>query len=72
MEQYIKVMKEIGIPITSEIPMMYFTNAVKYCFKHYGVEGEKVYFPTEVEWYESIINSGYVAAERIYYNGSSR
>ena len=31
MDEYLKIMKEIGIPSASEIPMMYFVNTIKYC-----------------------------------------
>lgn len=68
MEEYIKIMKEIGIPPASEIPMMYFINTIKYCLNNYGILGEKTYFPTQEMWKESILNSGYVAAERLYFN----
>lgn len=68
MEEYLKIMKEIGIPAASEIPMMYFATTVKFCLNNYGINGKKIYFPTEAEWHDSIINSGYVAAERLYFN----
>lgn len=68
MDEYLKIMKEIGIPPASEIPMMYFINTIKYCLNTFGINGKKVYFPTETEWRESIINSGYIAAERLYFN----
>lgn len=68
MEEYLKIMKEIEIPSASEIPMMYFVNTVKYCLNIYGINGKKMYFPTADAWYDSIINSGYVAAERLYFN----
>ncbi len=68
MNEYIKIMKEIGIPPASEIPMMYFINMVKYCLNNFGIYGKKLYFPTEEAWRESIFNSGYVAAERLYFN----
>lgn len=65
MKEYLTVMKEIGIPAKSEIPMMYFINTMKNCFKIYG---KNIYFPEAAVWRESIQNSGYVAAERIYYD----
>lgn len=68
MDEYLKVMKKIGIPPASEIPMMYFVNTIKYCLNNYGITGEKAYFPTEKMWENSINNSGYVAAERVYFN----
>lgn len=68
MEAYLTIMKEIGIPQTSEVPMMYFINTIKYCLEEYGKYGKNIYFPTPKEWQESVKNSGYVAAERVYYN----
>ena len=68
MDEYLKMMKEIGIPPVSEIPMMYFVNTIKYCLNNYGINGQKLYFPTEDVWRNSILNSGYVAAERLYFN----
>ena len=68
MKEYISVMHEIGIPDDSEIPMMYFVNTIKYCANKYGIFGKKIYFPGREEWRDSILNSGYVAAERIYFN----
>lgn len=68
MDEYLDVMKEIGIPPASEIPMMYFINTIKYCLNTFGINGKKIYFPTKNEWRESIINSGYIAAERLYFN----
>lgn len=72
MDQYIKIMKEVGIPKISEIPMMYFINTIKYCFNYYGVNGKKIYFPDEEIWHDSILNSGYVDAERLFSNVSYR
>ncbi len=68
MDEYLKIMKEIGIPSASEIPMMYFVNTIKYCLNNYGITGKKLYFPTDEAWRNSIFNSGYVAAERLYFN----
>jgi len=68
MDEYLKMMKEIGIPASSEIPMMYFVNTIKYCLNAYGIYGKKIYFPGAEEWREAIINSGYIAAERVYFN----
>lgn len=68
MNEYLKIMKKISIPSSSEIPMMYFINTVKYCLNTYGIIGQKVYFPTEEMWEQSICNSGYIAAERLYFN----
>lgn len=68
MKEYLKIMEEIDIPSTSEIPMMYFVNTIKYCLNNYGIMGEKAYFPTNELWKNAIINSGYIAAERLYFN----
>lgn len=68
MQIFEKNMKEIGIPATSEIPMMYFITTLKYCFRHYGVHGKNLYFPDEEAWDDSIKHSGYLAAERVYYD----
>ena len=68
MDEYLKIMQDIGIPASSEIPMMYFINTVKYCLNTFGITGKRIYFPTAQEWRESIINSGYIAAERVYFN----
>lgn len=68
MDEYLKIMKEIGIPASSEIPMMYFINTVKFCILNYGINGKKLYFPDNEAWRNSIMNSGYVAAERLYFN----
>lgn len=68
MKEYLTVMKEIGIPSKSEIPMMYFINTMKNCFNIYGKYGKNIYFPDADVWRESIQNSGYIAAERIYYD----
>ena len=68
MNVFEKNMKEIGIPTTSEIPMMYFITTMKYCFKHYGIEGENLYFPDAEAWDNSVKHSGYLAAERVYYD----
>ena len=68
MDEYLKIMKEIGIPSASEIPMMYFVNTIKYCLNNYGITGKKLNFPTDEAWRNSIFNSGYVAAERLYFN----
>lgn len=68
MSEYLKIMKDIGIPPKSEIPMMYFTNMVKHCFNDCGIYGTKMYTPNEASWHNAIINSGYVAAERLYFN----
>lgn len=68
MNEYINMMKEIGIPTNSEIPMMYFINTIKYCLNTFGMKGKKIYFPDSSAWNESIKNSGYIAAERMYYD----
>ena len=67
MKIFEKNMKEIGIPTTSEIPMMYFITTIKYCFKQYGANGKNIYFPDEEAWDDAIKKSGYLAAERVYY-----
>lgn len=68
MNEYLNIMKEIGIPTNSEIPMMYFINTIKYCLKTFGKSGRDIYFPDVAAWNEAIRNSGYIEAERIYYN----
>ncbi len=68
MEEYLKTMNEIGIPPASEIPMMYFTNMIRHCLNDFGIYGKKLYSPTPEAWYDSIKESGYVAAERLYFN----
>ena len=68
MEEYLSVMKEIGIPSASEIPMMYFVQTIKNCLNIYGIYGKKMYFPDKNAWRESILEAGYVAAERLYFN----
>lgn len=68
MDEYKKIMKEMNIPIISDIPMMYFVNTIKYCFNEYGKCGKGIYFPDKDSWRDSIINSGYVAAEKVLYD----
>lgn len=68
MDEFLIVMQEIEIPEKSEIPMLYVVNAIKYCLNNYGVAGKKLYFPTREAWRDSIDNSGYAMAERVYYN----
>lgn len=68
MEEYEAVMKEMNIPITSDIPMMYFINTIKYCLNTYGICGKGIYFSDRDAWRDSILNSGYVKAERILYD----
>lgn len=68
MNEYIGIMKQTGMSVVSEIPMMYFVNTVKYCLANFGAEGKNIYFPSKAEWKKSIANSGYTVAERVYYN----
>lgn len=68
MEVFEQNMKHIGIPESSEIPMQYFMNTVKYCLKKYGIYGEKKYFPDKAAWDDAVKHSGYLAAERMYYD----
>lgn len=68
MEVFEQNMKEIGIPESSEIPMQYFMNTVKYCFKKYGIHGKGIYFPDKAAWDDALKHSGYLAAERMYYD----
>lgn len=67
MHEFNKVMKEMNISVTSDIPMMYFINTVKYCLNEYGIRNKALYFPDAEAWRDSILNSGYVAAERLLY-----
>lgn len=65
---YEQNMKRYNIPTTSEIPMMYFMSMLRYCLKNFGKYGESMYFPNEECWEKAILHSGYLAAERIYFN----
>ncbi len=67
MHEFNKVMKEMYIPVTSDIPMMYFINTIKFCMNEYGIRKKSIYFPDAEAWRNSIINSGYLAAERLLY-----
>lgn len=67
MGEYTSIMKEMNIPLTSDIPMMYFINTVKYCLNEYGTCGKGIYFPDKKAWRDSIQNSGYVMAEKVLY-----
>lgn len=64
MEEFTKVMSKNGIDVNADIPMQYFINLINYCLKTFGKYGRGIYFPDETNWLESIIESGYIEAER--------
>lgn len=49
-----------------EIPMQYVTSTIENCLRKYGSDGQGVYFPTKVEWMQSIKDSGFVIAENLF------
>lgn len=58
-----KLRKDAQIRGELEIPMQYITLSVDNCMKNFGRNGKGVYWPSAMEWEESIISSGYVEAE---------
>lgn len=56
------VKKENNI-YTDQILMKFFTGAIIYCMKRYGVFGEAIYQPTFKEWKQSIIETGFVIGQ---------
>nr|WP_294489186.1 ATP-binding protein [uncultured Anaerosporobacter sp.] len=51
-----------------EIPMQYVTSTIENCLRKYGADGQNVYFPSKVEWMQSIKDTGYVIAENLFVN----
>lgn len=51
---------EANIKDELEIPMLYLTLTIDNCFKKFGANGKGIYWPTQSDWDESIIASGYI------------
>lgn len=49
-----------------EIPMQYVTSTIENCYRKFGTDGKRLYFPSKTEWIESIADSGYVVAENLF------
>jgi len=55
-----------------EIPMQYVTSTIENCFRRFGTDGKNLNFPTKHEWYQAILDSGYIVAENLFESCNSR
>lgn len=65
-ECFTKLSEEANLGTKLDIPMQYIIIAINVCLKDYGADKAQLEQPTIKEWKASIINAGFLQAERAY------